>query len=419
LSSLFCATAAAVYGVSLRLPVRRVDWIAGLAQQCGKCGAQLPPGAEFCPACGTRAADATAATRVMPAAPPPNQRQPQPPAPDWQEAGRPDAQPPPNGDVERRRRRNQMIAATVGIVLAVSAAVGLWVAFSGDDGYEDQVAEVLEPVIATNAEFNRIAAELESGGRTGPLVDAAGEAAADARRALRDTVQLTGGTSQERTIVRRALESQIDYARLVADRADWDSNELEPVGVEAENSGARLAGLVTEFVPLSTASVLVIVERTEQRVEQRQDVRDFASDIEQSIRKLQSPFTELEELDVAIANGEKTIAQAREEIDAIILSRRAVAADISSASPPDQSATEIKVGFIDALEATVQLDEDFKQRLARYDEAAGTPEEFLREAWSAVYVPGGRAEREQQEIFDAYNAYRKRAGLPATVYDEF
>ncbi len=314
--------------------------------------------------------------------------------------------------------RGLRIAAAIGgVVLVVLAVAGLLLATRGDE-YADQLGEVLGPVVESNREFNRIAAEGEAGGPTRPLLDAAGEAARDARRALRDSESLTGGSPDQRGVTRRALEAQIAYARAVEQRSRWDATRLTELGEQAENSGARLAGIVGEFEPLASTSVLAIVDRVQQRAQTRSEATDFVDDLDRVVADAQEAVAELRQLDAGVANGSLTLQSAGTEVDSLIETRRSLLSDASLVSPPDDEAANVRVQLIEALQAATTQAEDFRRQLDQYDESTGDAATYMQEAWSRVFVPGSRAERKREDFFDAYNGYRKSLGLERSPFDE-
>jgi hypothetical protein len=396
------------------LPGLAVDWSAGLAGNCEHCGAGLAPEHLYCPACGRPVPAADDATRVMPAAGPPLVPDQSPPDP-TPNGGVTRQGPPPNGADHRNWATEVAIAAVVVLALAIG---GYLLATAGGDEYERQLGEVLGPVIESNREFNRAATEAEGGGPTQPLLAAADEAARDARRALRDSAAIAGGSREQRTVARRALEAQIAYARVVERRSSWDATQLTELGEQAENTGARLAGIVREFEPLVSAAVLAVVDRVSQREQTRQEATDFVSDIERVVADAQEAVSESRQVDDSVAHGAATLQTARNGIDGVIETRRSLLSDASLASPPDEEAGEVRVQLIDALQAATEQAEAFRRQLDQYEESMGDPLTYMQEAWSRVFVPGSRAERERDDFFDAYNKLRESIKLQRSPFDE-
>lgn len=387
---------------------------------CENCGSPLQAGAKFCASCGHAVDPATAAdalTQVMPAAVP-AARQIQPTSPSGAMESGASQQTPPTDAAAARHRRNWAIAVAVLVALVAAGALA-YLLLSGGNEYEEQLADVMAPVVESNRAFNEAARAAEGGGSTAPLVEAAGEAAADARRALLETEQIPGGTADQMAIVREGLERETTYAKLVADRGNWSANQLEAAGEEAENAGARLAGIVPEFQPLVVQPVVAAAERAEERSTVRKQELQFATEMEAAVSESQDTYADFAGLDGEVANGLTTVAKATDEIGGVIGGRQDAIATGSSISPSGDEAADIKALFIEAAQALLRQDEQFKLALTDYTPADGDETNYLKSSWATAYDANNGAERRRTEFFDAFNEYRESLGLDPSAYDSF
>ncbi len=384
----------------------------GPPMYCENCRAPQQAGAKYCPSCGHAlgtAAAADAPTQVLPAQrASPTPIQPTPP---------PD-QPAPGDEEQNRKRRDRTIAA-VGAVVFLIAAAGLAALFlmPREDDYENQLQDVLVPVVDSNRTFNDAARSAEGGSSTRPLLKAAEDAAGDARRALDEAVRLEGGTTEQAGVVREALETEIAYADAVANRGGWDSIQLERLGVDAENAGARLTGLDPGFEPLVADPVINVANEVEQRRKARSAARNFAADVDAIVADAAPAYDAVDELAADVQQGTISVAEAGTAISGVINKRTVALEAATSLAAPDADSSDVKALLAESLRLSLENDEAFKQAVDSYN--SGDQVAYLQNAHDEAYKSAAQATAKKRQFAAAYNAYLKSVGLPRNASERF
>jgi hypothetical protein len=331
---------------------------------CGNCGKELQPGDRFCRSCGSSASASSAeAPTVVERWPAPVQT----PLP----ASQPSA-----GGPARSSRPSWLIPVVAGAALLLgTVVVAVILLSSGSEesiSFNDQVAPVVEPVVAASATVGNELSNAEKPADLAAVNDAAGElqTAVSTAYGAATVLEVEDADAERLAAVRNALTITGEYASRVAAAAESLSparaKAAGTAGAAARNSWATVAaqssGLIVPGEQAFTSAEQLATVAEDQRQQQSQQTsgtaaaRAYVEKIDRLLTNSAETRGDLGALIGDVQQGTISSSESRARIAAIINQRQGLQNAVASvdAPVPFRRSSELLRASI-----TAALDDDF------------------------------------------------------------
>jgi hypothetical protein len=386
---------------------------------CSQCGGPVRA-TPFCPGCGAPVRGAGAAG--------------------WTQPERPDQARVAGNDRHSSKRAIQVGAAALALVVLIGAVVWAVTMRGGSThapSYPAQAGQLLGPVLADNGTLASAVAALAPGQDTQPVRAALANATATTRTAQQSLAQLTAPGSQTTlaTQLTAALTAETAWLQtatgVLANPASPQLSQLSGLGQDAQ---AKLQAVTAELPAAGTASfpssapivgyasaanaaAAARAKAATDRAKTAADTRQFSDQVLGLLRQSTPSFQQLnafaQQLATAAAGGyvAMTVAQAEQQISAIVANRTSLAASAQSLTAPTSLAKTVQADLVAAFQASLKDDNDLASCLNQAND--GSEAFIFQSCLDASAADSAAATAAKQTFRTAYNRLRARIGQPA------